>query len=103
MISEIRSENQLKIAIDKIISKKEDNISNYENLIFIHFDDSNQKTLGFIITFIQNNYFNSIRIKENEELKFILIVHIKRNFYELIQKKLIEYMPFLILMTRFIN
>ena len=80
MISEIESENQLLRNINNMITEKDDDIkkdkkaNKYKHLIFIHFDESNSNKIGFLISFILNNY------DKNEEIKFIFIVHIKRNF-----------------------
>ena len=78
MISEIKSELQLDSIINTMISDKEkDNIKTknpYKNYIFIHFDESNSKKIGFLVSFFINNY------SDNRELKFIFIVHIKRHF-----------------------
>ena len=82
MISEIKSERELKYLLDAKIEENDKTIKN-KNLLFIHFDESNSKKLGFFISFIMNNYY------ERQELKFIFIVHIKRNFliYEKKDKK----------------
>jgi len=77
MISEIKSEIQLNSIINTMISEYKNNKTknkNKQNLIFIHFDETNSKKIGFLISFVINNYSN------NRELKFIFIVHIKRNF-----------------------
>ena len=78
MISEIKSEIQLSSIINTMISEYKNNKTknkNKQNLIFIHFDDTNSKKIGFLISFVINNY------SKNKELKFIFIVHIKRNFF----------------------
>ena len=78
MISEIKSETQLLSSINSIISEK--NSNKYKNkgknndFIYIHFDDSNSKKIGFLISFVINNYY------KNENIKFIFIIYIKRNF-----------------------
>ena len=82
MISEIESENQLLMNIKNMISEKNNNKNKNKNknenknknLIFIHFDESNMDKIRFLISFVINNY------DKNEELKFIFIVHVKRNF-----------------------
>ena len=82
MISEIKSENQLLNNINNMIIEKENNNkinknknqNKNKNFIFIHFDELNSDKIGFLISFVINNY------DKNEELKFIFIVHIKRNF-----------------------
>ena len=75
MISEITSENQLKMIINNMASQNI-NDSN-KNKIFIHFDESNSKKVGFMINFIKNNFF---KYKENNNFKFIFIIHVKRSF-----------------------
>ena len=80
MISEIESENQLLRNIKNMISEKDNNKNKNKkdnktkNLIFIYFDESNMDKIGFLISFVINNY------DKNEELKFIFIIHVKRNF-----------------------
>jgi len=83
MISEIKSENQLlnnindmitERANNKNINKKKINDNKNKNFIFIELDESNSECIGFLISFVFNNY------DKNEELKFIFIVHTKRNF-----------------------
>ena len=82
MISEIKSENQLLNNINNMIIEKENNKNINKNknqnknkdFIFIHFDELNSDKIGFLISFVINYY------DKNEELKFIFIVHIKRNF-----------------------
>ena len=74
MISEIKSEIQLLNAINNIIEDKNNNKNEIKNLIFIHFDESNSKIIGFLIDFIKHNF------DKNQEIKFLFIVHIKRKF-----------------------
>ena len=75
-ISEIKSEKQLRKYINDIIADKNNNqIKNKNNnSIIIIFDISNLNKINYIINFIFNNYYDI------KELKFIFIVHIKRNF-----------------------
>lgn len=77
MISEIKSEIQLSTIINTMISEKSNKKTDnkYKKYIFIHFDDSNSKKMGFLTSFVINNYNKYL------ELKFIFIVHVKRNFY----------------------
>ena len=79
MISEIKSENQLLGNINNMISEntniKTKNKNEKKNIIFIQLDESNSNKIGFLILFVINNYY------KNEELKFIFIIHVKRNFY----------------------
>ena len=74
MISEIKSETQFKNYIDaKIINLTQD-----QNFIYIHFEQSNSNYMSRIIPFIKNNYS-----EENyKNYRFVFIVHIKRNFTE---------------------
>ncbi len=78
MISQTESENQLLRNIKNMLSEKDNNKKKNDNknknFIIIHFDESNMDKIGFLISFVFNNY------DKNEELKFIFIVHIKRNF-----------------------
>ena len=73
MISEIKSEEELNNTIDGIISKNKNTNIKYKNFIFIHFDHENSNKLGFIVSFVENKY-------KTQNIKFILIVHIQRNF-----------------------
>ena len=81
IISEIKSEGELSNKINNIISEKfsiknkNDNRNINKNIIFIQFDEINSKKIQFLITFVNNNY------KNNNEIKFIFLVHIKRNFF----------------------
>ena len=80
IISQIESENQLLHNINHMLSEKVDNknknkIDN-KNFIFMHFDESNSDIIGFLISFIMNNYSKN----DNKELKFVFIIHVKRNF-----------------------
>jgi hypothetical protein len=72
MISEIKSETKLLTEINNIIEEMARNKN--EKIIFIHFDESNSKMIGYLLSFIEVNF------EENKEIKFIFIVHIKRNF-----------------------
>ena len=89
MISEIKSEAQLFANINSMLSDKSNNKKKYKNndVIFIHFDYSNSKKIGFLISFIINNYY------KNERLKFIFIIHVKRNFYIDKQRETIYAVP----------
>ena len=69
MLSEIKSEILLKNDINSKIEKNKN-----QNLIYIHFDDSNSKYISFLISFVYNNF------GKNDEVHFIFLVHIKRNF-----------------------
>jgi len=77
MISEIKSEIQLNNIINSIIIEKKMNNKLKEmnqNIIFIHFDETNSKHISFLINLVKKDYY------KNKDLKFIFIVHIKRNF-----------------------
>ena len=72
MISEIKSEKELKKRIITIISKykKENKTKRY---IFLRFVQSNSQTLNFVVTFLNDNF-------EKEHIYFICIIHIRRYF-----------------------
>jgi hypothetical protein len=72
MISDIKSEKELKKRIISIISinKKSSKPKRY---IILRFVQSNSQKLNFVIHFLKNNF-------EEESFYFICIVHIKRNF-----------------------
>ena len=73
MISEITNEQQFKNCINNKI--KFNHLTNKNNFIFIHFEQKYSYYLSYIIPFIKNNY-------GEQNYRFILIVHIKRNFTE---------------------
>ena len=76
MISEIKSENELKYKIDEIINIIEnDKISNQNNII-IQFEQINSNKIQFVSNFIDKYYKEG----KYEKYKFILIIYIKRNF-----------------------
>ena len=89
MISEIKSEAQLFANINSMISEKSSNKKKNKNndIIFIHFDYSNSKKIGFLISFVINNYYR------NERLKFFFIIYIKRNFFINKQRETIYAIP----------
>jgi len=74
MISEIGNENQLKIRIDELKKKNENNKYEKDYKILIHFEQINTNKIQFICNFILKNY------KENDNYFYIFIIHIKRNF-----------------------
>ena len=80
-----------------MLSDKSNNKKKYKNndVIFIHFDYSNSKKIGFLISFIINNYY------KNERLKFIFIIHVKRNFILINKEK--QFMPCQISIQKYIN
>ena len=73
MISEIKSENELKYKIDEIINIIEnDKISNQNNII-IQFEQINSNKIQFVSEYIKKNY-------KNDNYKYIFIIHIQRSF-----------------------
>ena len=75
-ISYIKSEDELKYMIDKIINLDENNKISKEHNIMIQFEQINVNKVQFIINFIDKYY----REEKYEKYKFIFIIHIKRNF-----------------------
>ena len=73
MVSEIRNEKQLKITIEELKSKNENNKKEKDYNILIHFEQINSNKIQFISNFI-NKYF------KQDKYNYILIIHIKRNF-----------------------
>ena len=76
MVSEIRNENQLRITIEELKKKNDNNkYANEKNYnILIHFEQINSNKIQFISNFINKNF------KEKDNYRFIFIIHIKRNF-----------------------
>ena len=74
MISQIRNENQLKIAIDELKKKNENNKYEKDYKIIIHFEQLNTNKIQFVSNFIFKTY------KGKEDYRYIFIIHIKRNF-----------------------
>lgn len=74
MISEIKNENQLKITIDELKKKNENNKYTKDYKILIHFEQLNTNKIQFVGNFIIKNY------QEKENYRYIFIIHIKRNF-----------------------
>ena len=73
MVSEIRSEDQLKRIIDEIKKKNENNKLKKEYNICIDFEHSNSKKMKFISNFILNTF-------NDDNYNYIFIIHINRNF-----------------------
>ena len=74
MISQISNENQLKITIDELKKKNENNKYVKDYNILIHFEQLNTNKIQFVSNFIFKTY------SEKEDYRYIFIVHIKRNF-----------------------
>ena len=69
MVSEIRSENQLKNEINDLKNNKFEKT----DYILIHFDQLNSNKIQFIISFINKNF-------KDDNYYYIFIIHIKRHF-----------------------
>ena len=78
LISEIRSENELKNLIDEIKDKYKNKEKKY---ICIHFEQSNSKNIKFISNFILTNF-------EKDDFNYIFIIHINRNFNKAIKERI---------------
>ena len=76
MVSEIKNENQLRMTIDNLKNKIDNNKSpnKKENNIIIHFDQANSNKIQFISNFINKTYI------EDNNCIFIFIIHITRHF-----------------------
>ena len=72
MISEIRTEENLKRYIDDIKSKNENEDQN-KHLILINFEQYNSNKIQFISDYI-NNYC------KDDDYNYIFIIHIQRSF-----------------------
>jgi len=72
MISELRSENQLKNKIDEM-KINEFNEEQNNKIIIIHFEQINSDKIDFVTSFI-NNYY------KNDGYKYIFLIHISRRF-----------------------
>ena len=73
MVSEIKTEYQLKNKIDEIKNRNENNRYEKNYNIVIHFEQFNSNKIQFISNFIINNY-------KDDNYYYIFIIHIKRNF-----------------------
>ena len=73
MISEIRTENQLKIKIDEIKSQYENNEEESNKIILIQFEQYNSNKIQFTSAYIANYY-------DKDGYNYIFLVHIKRKF-----------------------
>ena len=73
MISEIRTENQLKIKIDEIKSQYENNEEESNKIILIQFEQYNSNKIQFTSAYITKNY-------EKDGYNYIFLIHIKRKF-----------------------
>jgi hypothetical protein len=81
MISEIKSEDDLKNGIDEIQKKNKYNIQEKDYYISIHFQQSNSKNIKFISNFILNNF-------KDDHYIYIFIIHINRNFSGISDEKI---------------
>ena len=81
MISEIKSENALKILIDEVKYKNENDKFQKEKFICLHFDQSNLNKIKFISDYILYNF-------KNDNYYYIFIIHINRNFDKKINDKI---------------
>ena len=81
IVSEIRTEKELKNLIEEIKIKNEFNNLKNDNYIYIHFDLHNSKKIEFISYYILNNF-------KNDEYNYIFIIHINRNFSENFDEKI---------------
>ena len=73
MISDIKSEKELKKQIINIISSYKKSSKLKKKFIILRFVQSNSQNLNFVVHFLKNNF-------EEEPFYFICIVHIKRYF-----------------------
>ena len=69
MISNIKSEKEFKNTIEELKKKNENPEKKY---IYIKFDQSNSQNIKYICNYILNNF--------NDDYKYIIIIHIIRNF-----------------------
>ena len=69
IVSEISSEKKFKHLIDEIKIK----YKNSDNFIYLHFSSSNSNCIKFLSNYILKNL-------ENNNYKYIFIIHINRNF-----------------------
>ena len=82
LISEIKNENQLKVIIEELKKKNEYNNYGKDQKILIHFEQFNSNKIQYISNFIFTNY------QEEENYKYIFIIHINRNFYDEDEKRI---------------
>ena len=73
MISEIRTENQLKIKIDEMKSQYENNEEESNKIILIQFEQYNSNKIQFTSAYIDHYY-------QKDGYNYIFLVHIKRKF-----------------------
>ena len=74
MVSGIRNENQLKITIEELKSKNDNNRVERDCKILIHFEQINSNKIQFISNFIYRHF-------KDDNYNYIFIIHIKRNFH----------------------
>ena len=73
MVSEIKTEKQLKNTIDEMKNKNENNYMEKNYSIFMHFEQVNSNKIQFISNFIIQNFME-------DNYNYIFLIHIKRNF-----------------------
>ena len=73
-ISEIKSENQLKITIDGVKIRNKSNEKNNRNIIMIHCEEIDIYKIEYLFDFI-NCYY------KDDNYFYIFVIHIKRNFH----------------------
>ena len=72
MVSEIKTENQLKTLIDEMKNKNDNNFEKNNNIL-IQFEQLNSNKIQFISNFI-------IKYLRKDNYNYIFLIHIKRNF-----------------------
>ena len=72
MVSEIKTENQLKTLIDEMKNKNDNNFDKNNNIL-IQFEQLNSNKIQFISNFI-------IKYLKEDNYNYIFLIHVKRNF-----------------------
>ena len=75
MISKIKSEKEFKNTIDELKKKNENPDKKY---IYIKFEQSNSQNIKYITNYILYKYHDDPKFKD--DYKYIIIIHINRNF-----------------------
>ena len=73
MVSELKSENELKNLINELKIKNENNKNKEGKTIYIKFEQSNSEKIKFISNYILSNLLD-------DKYNYIIIMHINRNF-----------------------